>query len=338
MPGVEFRANDSGYELTALAGEAERSPADAELGRMRQLIHDLRNPVGSMSMAVEMLLGPLTEGIECMPPELARRVRGTLEAMSESAQQMRYLVSDLNGLAAGTHEVAPGQVASEHPEVVGAANIAPADPAPSINPSTLVPAPATRPRATHLEISDILRRLEILTVTRSALPSLLAVDAPEGLWVEANGPELLRALSNLVENAVEASARAGEGMGPWTVDVRAYAREGEVRIEVHNRGPALPASVMAYLEHDPASGAHAPDAPLSSKKDAGLHGVGLGVVKRVATAYEGRVSGCSAAGITVVCLALPAVEAPKNTGDDEPEEASEGCDVAGSRRPVLAVI
>ena len=100
-----LRANDSAYDLkqVEILGEETTAPSgtDMELERMRQLIHDLRNPVGSVSMAVEMLLGPLHGGLEAMPEDVARRVEGTLVALSESAQQLRYLVSDLGGLATG---------------------------------------------------------------------------------------------------------------------------------------------------------------------------------------------------------------------------------------------
>lgn len=344
MPGHTVRANDSAYELKVPAGDAEREPASEELARMRQLIHDLRNPVGSMSMAVEMLLGPLEAGIDAMDPEMARRVRGTLEAMSESARQMRYLVSDLDGLASGTRELVPNAVASECLDLRPGAEPANEVPSPSVPvAATVVPAPVTRARATRVDVCDLLRRLEILTVTRSALPSLLAVDAQGDLWVEANGPELLRALSNLVENGIEAAARAGEGSGPWTVDVRAYARDGEVRIEVHNQGAPLSAEVLAFLEHDLDSGLERPKQPASSKKETGLHGVGLGVVKRVAEAYGASIRGRSAAGVTVICLALPAAEAPTRGADEADAEArpaaeaSSRADVAGTR-PVLAVI
>lgn len=302
MDPREHRANDDGYELDGRDVVGRDTPAHAELARMRQIVHELRNPVGSVSMAIEMVLGPLRGAVDSLEPDLARRVTGTLEALSESSRQLRHLVSDLGGLASGAlevpvapHEPAPATGASTRPAVESAA---------------LGPAP--RPKASLLDVGDMLRRLEILTVTRSTIPALLAVDHEPELFIEANGPELLRALSCLVDNGVRAASQHEGGAGPWTVDVRAYARDGKVHIEVHNTGAPLPSPIVAWLS----ARADNPEAtpPGGSKQ-------GLALVGRVVEAFEGAFEGRSAAEVTVMGISFPAKAAPAL--EDDPAMASQ---------------
>jgi len=261
-----------------------------ELERMHQIIHDLRNPVGSVSMAIEMMLGPLKSSLDAMEPELARRVEGTLNALYESAQQLRHLVSDLGRIATGGPSPGPLRTPSPVPSVVALTEEEPVE--------TKEP-PVVQARCTEVNIQDLLRRLEILTVTRSTLPALLAVDATSDLTLTANGPELLRALSNLVENAIEASAAASPGPGPWTVAVEAKPDGDGLCIEVRNHGAPLAAELLAWLR------APRDSAIPESGKGEGLHGVGLRVVRRVAEECGGTLEGGSKKGETTMRLRFP---------------------------------
>jgi C4-dicarboxylate-specific signal transduction histidine kinase len=157
--------------------------------------------------------------------------------------------------------------------------------------------------ASEVAMDELLRRLEVMTVTRSSLPALLSVEAEPGLWVRAHGSELLRGLSNVVENAIEASARATPGSGPWTVDVRALASADTVVIEVRDHGDGFPESVTEWLARPPGEG----EVLGSSKADGGLHGIGLRVARRVAEEVGGRLEAASHDGTTVVRLVLPRV-------------------------------
>ena len=113
MGDGDTRATDASSELDGLEVVGEARPAAGEVARMHRLAQDLRNPVGSLSMAVEMVLGPLRHAIDALSGDDARRVQGTLEAMSESSRQLRQLVSDLSGLAAslGEHVFQPHEPA-----------------------------------------------------------------------------------------------------------------------------------------------------------------------------------------------------------------------------------
>ena len=305
MGDKEHRANDDGYELDGRHVVGGGTPADAELVRIRELVAELRNPVGSVSMAIEMVLGPLRSSIEALDPDEGRRVEGTLVALSESARQLRCIVSDIGGLSSGMLEI-PSSPHEPPPALLGPT-------AGSVTSTASGPAP--RPKATVLDVGDMLRRLEILTVTRSTLPALLAVDFEGDLFIEANGPELLRALSSLVDNGIQAAAALDPGPGPWTADVRAYRRDGRVCIEVHNRGEALPDSVTSWLEGRKGD---APPPPPSTSKH------GLQFVARVADAFDGQLIGHSAAEMTVMSVSFPAVDAPAKEEDPPRTQAPGG--------------
>lgn len=282
--GRRKRANTGSYELLSQAVVGEDAKLSTEVETMKQLIHDLRNPVGSVSMAVEMLLGPLNDALDSMPDDTAQRVESTLVALSESARQLRHLVSDL-ALASGQHK-------KDKPPQKDQLEAA----------TSTVAGPVHTPHTGPVAIDELLRRLEILTVTRSSLPALLAVDSEPGLTVVAHGPELLRALSNLVENAIEASATADPGASPWTVEIRARRIETQAIIEITNRGAELPAQLVEWL-----SGQHEEVGPGTSKTDGGLHGLGLKCARRVAEDCGGVLEGDSAAGTTTMRLRLPAI-------------------------------
>ena len=292
------RANAPHYEFPESEGRALVGEKDvaAELEAMRQIVHDLRNPVGSVSMAIEMLLGPLRSALSSLEPEMRRRVEGTLVALQESARQLRYLVSQREA----KEGVAPRVVPPTKPTVSQAEFVTDG----AANAGTEIPAAPTprspRKSDSKVDLDDIFRRLEILTVTRSSLPALLAVDTCSGLSLKANGPELLRALSNLIENGIEASAAADPGTGPWTVQVRAFPEEEELLIEIENQGEGISREILDWLKGSPDL-----PSPSSTKNDEGLHGVGLRVARRVAEEHGGRLEGESKKGTTVMRMRFP---------------------------------
>ncbi len=252
--------------------------------QVRQLVHDLRNPVGSVGMAVELLRGPMARALSQVDPVVRAEVTSVLEALSESAAQLRYLVGTLQDVAPpSTRSLRSGQ---DRPSL------------------TLVEAAPVRTRPDPVtEVDELLRRLEILTVTRSSIPALLAVDAERGMRVRGAMGELLRALSNLVENAIEATAASDVGEGPYTVELAANRGKDEVFIEVRDTGAGLPAEVVAYLVSPRAEAAPS----VSSKRDGGVHGVGLAAVRRIAEDVGGRLEASRVRDQTVMRLILPLV-------------------------------
>lgn len=284
-----------------------------ELERMRALLHDIRNPVGSVSMAIGMLAGPLARSLDQLESDAARRVQTTLDALETSATQLRELVQyesidsiDFGYLRGQLKAMGPGIAADQSVERTPAVAVpeAPLD-EPAARPEAVAPTKASRsPRSRPkrpIAVDDILRRLEILTVTRSALPALLAVDAQPDLEVSINGSDLLRCLSNLVENAIEASANADPGQGPWTVEIVARGDADTVSIEVRNRGQGLPESMARWLEQ-PAESAVAPP---STKTEGALHGVGLGAARTVTESAGGQLQAWDDGNMSTVALRLP---------------------------------
>lgn len=258
------------------------------------LVHDLRNPIGAISMAAELLRGPLAKVQGQLDPATAKNLRETLEALHCSVEQAVHLVRTEHGMRrtpVPTTEAAPRSVAPSpsHLKVVNAA-----------------PEPEPEPKAgpSRVDVSALLRKLEILVVTRSSIPALLAIQCSTPLWLDAQGAELLRALSNLVENAIEASAAAASGQGPWTIDlVCELDEDGALCFRVSNEGEALPKQLLTWLAHeDP----RAVPGPKSSKTDGSLHGMGLRSVRTILEGYQGSLSATHKKGVTTFEARLPA--------------------------------
>ena len=117
--------------------------------------------------------------------------------------------------------------------------------------------------------------------------------------------------TGLVDNGVHAACAFEGGAGPWTVDVRAYRRDDRVNIEVHNRGEPLPAVVGTWL--------NARDSEEAAAFAADEKKSGLPLVARVAEAFQGTLSGHSAAEMTIMTLSFPAVASlnPEEAGDEQ---------------------
>ena len=197
-------------------------------------------------------------------------VRSALEAPRDSVDQLRHLLDHLQ------------------------AQVPPATSAPTPSLHAWVEAPA-RERPV-VELSPPLRKLEILVVTRSATPALVAAACPGEARVRSDGGELLRAFINMVEDVVEAAARAHPGAGPWTVEVDVARRGERVVLEVWDEGAGMPEDVRAYLEGTQ---------PVAPARPHG-HGLGLGVVRRVVAEHGDRLEVARVGGHTCVRIELPA--------------------------------
>lgn len=265
-----------------------------EVERARMLVHDLRNPIGAISMAAELLRGPLAKVQAQLDPATAKNLRETLEALHCSVEQAVHLVRTEHGMRrtpvpANTPEPAPAP--AKHLKVVTPA-------------AQACPESPPKAAASRVDVSALLRKLEILVVTRSSIPALLAIQCATPLWIDAQGAELLRALSNLVENAIEASAAAASGQGPWTVDLACELdKDGAICFRVSNEGSALPKTLLTWLAHeDP----RAVPGPSSTKSDGSLHGMGLRSVRAILEGYQGSLSAEHKKGVTTFQARLPA--------------------------------
>jgi sensor histidine kinase regulating citrate/malate metabolism len=121
--------------------------------------------------------------------------------------------------------------------------------------------------------------------------------APDSqLGVHAGAADVLTTIvGNLVDNAFDAV----EGQPRREVGVRIDDREGEIRLEVRDSGPGVPASLAARIFDTGFSTKTAP---------AGQRGIGLALVKRLVTQHGGEVSVRNEDG-AVFSVRLPASSA-----------------------------
>ncbi|MEO5336275.1 MAG: ATP-binding protein [Magnetospirillum sp. WYHS-4] len=104
--------------------------------------------------------------------------------------------------------------------------------------------------------------------------------------------QIVQVLVNLLRNAVQAVAAAGEGEA--MVQVSAYPDEGSVRIAVTDNGPGIPGEVLARLFE-----------PFVTTKEAGM-GLGLSISKSILESHGGRLWGENGpTGGAVFNLSLP---------------------------------
>lgn len=228
---------------------AERAEAlRVEIGSARTTLARLRDPAGAIRLAVQILAGPMRPLLDRLEPAPRAQVADVLNALEASAQELCRALETAG--AANEHPLSPPEPA----DVPACAAV----PAPPVAAPPVV-APVT-------DVEALLRRLEVLTVTRSALPALLAVDVAAGLRLRNAGPDLLGVLCGLVENGIEASARAKPNGAPWTVDVRAFVDPVEdfgdaldLVFEIRDRGDGIPATIIEWASESEPSLAPDPD-------------------------------------------------------------------------------
>jgi two-component system sensor histidine kinase CreC len=121
----------------------------------------------------------------------------------------------------------------------------------------------------------------------------VTLDAPHEAWVDGDAFLLRRAVSNLLDNALDFSAAGG------TVEVTLAGRPRSVDITVRDHGPGVPEYAYEKVFEKFYSLAR----PHSQKKSTGL---GLSFVKEIADLHDGRVSLRNAeGGGAVATLSLP---------------------------------
>jgi hypothetical protein len=239
----------------------------------RALAARIREPMGAVRLAVQILAGPMARALDQLDEVTRARVQSVLQTLEPSTKQVCDVLAGF--------PVTDAQ--------------APAANGPLLPTSgTASPKPAA-PR--NVDVDDLLRKLEIVTVTRSALPVMLSVDAHAGLQAVDAGRELLPTIVALVERATRDSAEARPHARPWTVEVRAFVDPAEILgdemhvvIEVRHDGTAVRREVIAWLE---GSGVEPSAEPA------------LVAAKAVAEAAGGRIEVLGAGTKTAVRVRLP---------------------------------
>jgi signal transduction histidine kinase len=221
------------------------------------IAHEVRNPLG----ALDLFAGLLAEELEARP--------GAPQAVPAGAPEEERGAAARNHLARIRTELASLSRVVE--EFLDYARTRP---------------PVREPVDLARLLGEVADLAQPLAAARNV--SLAVEGAGEA---RADREQLRRAALNLVRNAVEAAPAGG------LVEIAARAGDGEVAIEVADRGPGLSPQARESLFR-----------PFFTTKDRGT-GLGLALAKQVADAHEGTLSlEDRAGGGTVARLALPAAK------------------------------
>jgi two-component system sensor histidine kinase CreC len=149
-------------------------------------------------------------------------------------------------------------------------------------------------RRAPLALKPLLEELVASAQAAGAARQLsVTLDAPHEAWVDGDAFLLRRALSNLLDNALDFSPAGG------TVELALAGRPRSVDITVRDHGPGVPEYAYEKVFEKFYSLAR----PHSQKKSTGL---GLSFVKEIADLHDGRVSLRNAeGGGAVATLSLP---------------------------------
>jgi two-component system NtrC family sensor kinase len=154
---------------------------------------------------------------------------------------------------------------------------------------------ARRPSGQELvALADVVARVREVaepSLTRAGI--LLETSLPPALpLIRADATQLEMALLNVVTNALDAMPSGG------TLAITASAQASQVRVEVADSGPGLPAAVMEHLFD-----------PWVTTKPAGQgSGLGLAIVRDVVRTHGGTVRAHNGATGAVFVIDLPAAE------------------------------
>jgi C4-dicarboxylate-specific signal transduction histidine kinase len=144
---------------------------------------------------------------------------------------------------------------------------------------------AEREYLTTIEAQRVLDDAALLVVRSMGLPEgTVSVTSERGLYFQARTNEVQQVFVNLIKNAVEALRDSGRHGG-----VRVHARrdEGFVAVTVSDDGPGIPADSLKEIFD-----------PFYTTKPPGKGtGLGLNIVYRIVTRYQGAVSVDSEAGV-----------------------------------------
>ena len=149
------------------------------------------------------------------------------------------------------------------------------------------------PRGPVIVVADddpVLRDAVAKTLGRAGYE---VVPAADGTAIRGDADSIAQAVSNLLDNALKYTPRGG------TVAVEVRRDGGRVRVTVTNSGDGIaPHDLPFVFERFYRS-------EKSRSRESGGAGIGLSIVKEVATAHDGEVGATSGGGETVIWFSLP---------------------------------
>jgi signal transduction histidine kinase len=154
--------------------------------------------------------------------------------------------------------------------------------------------------ADDISIDDVLA--EVVTINAlnaEEKKSRVVVNADSSSWVRGDKRLLLRALDNVLRNAIDYSQPDGQ------IDIHVREQSGQVEISLRDRGPGVPEALLANIFQ--------PFFRVDESRHASTGGVGLGlaIVKRAVQFHGGTVRAINAEPGLMVTLTLPVAKAPR---------------------------
>ena len=152
-----------------------------------------------------------------------------------------------------------------------------------------------KPRPVRLELNELAAKILGLFEAPAAEAgvALQLLQAREPVWVSADSQLLRIALSNLLNNALDALSTRRAASEPPHVELRVEAAGSTARVFVSDNGDGVPSDIRPRLFE-----------PFHSGKTSGV-GIGLALGKRIAEAHGGNLELSSYALGAQFCLSLP---------------------------------
>ncbi len=239
-------------------------------------------------------LASLADALNRMAASLATLDQLRKELVANVAHELRTPLTNLRGYLEAIGEgVAPASadtIASLHDEVMRLVRLVDA-----LHQLSVFDARLPQVQRQAVVVDTVVRRLVELhkdefAERHIAVRSDLTAPAP----ISADPDLVAQAVSNLLDNALKYTPPGG------SVAVQVRRADGTVRVEVINSGEGIAADDLPFVFERFYRGEK------SRSRDSGGAGIGLAIVKEVATVHGGEVGASSRDGQTAVWFALPA--------------------------------
>ncbi|HEV8354650.1 MAG TPA: ATP-binding protein [bacterium] len=236
-------------------------------------------------------LASLAQALNRMADALATLDRLRKDLVANVAHELRTPLTNLRGyleaMAEGVTSPTAEAIASLHDEVMRLVRLVDA-----LHQLSLFDARLSELAARDVDVGALVRRLVDLRRTEFASRGIAVRGMPEGSPVHADPDLVAQAVSNLLDNALKYTPSGGD----VTVVVR--RADGAVRVEVTNTGDGLAPADLPFVFERFYRGEK------SRSRESGGAGIGLAIVRAVATAHGGEVGARSEAGTTTIWFSL----------------------------------
>jgi signal transduction histidine kinase len=239
-------------------------------------------------------LGSLAESLDRMAESLARLERLRKDLVANVAHELRTPLTNLRGYLEAVREgVTPPSVeviTSLHDETMRLVRLVD-----GLHALSQFDARLPHVHLQEVDLGELVRRL--LTVRRAEFDErqiVIRIASTLHGPVRVDPDLLAQAVGNLLDNAAKYTPAGGD------VAVEVAATDAAVRVAVANSGEGIPAGDLPFIFERFYRGEK------SRSRESGGAGIGLAIVKEVASAHGGNVGASSEGGRTTVWLTVPA--------------------------------